>query len=120
MNLPQKLFKEYTERMNPYSDEKIVEILNSEVGKGGWGTARASYLGALHKQLDKRKLDYSEIGDKESLSFKRKVRLEGKKIKVIPNSEPKVLRGGIFKVDFDEKEEKGYKLTPFDKRSTLF
>jgi hypothetical protein len=120
MNLPQKLFKEYTERMNRYSDEKIVEILNSEVGKGGWGTARASYLGALHKQLDIRKLDYSEIGGKESLSFKRKVRLEGKKIKVIPNSEPKILKGGIFKVDFDENEEKGYKLTPFDKRSTLF
>ena len=120
MNLPQKLFKEYNERMNRYSDEKIVQILNSEVGKGGWGTARASFLGALHKQLDKRKLDYSEIGDKRSLSFKRKVWLEGKKIKVIPNSEPKVLQGGIFKVDFDDKEEKGYKLTPFDKRSTLF
>ena len=26
MDLPQKLFKEYTERMNRYSDEKIVEI----------------------------------------------------------------------------------------------
>ena len=119
MDLPQKLFKKYTERFNTYSDEKIVEILNSEVGKGGWGTARASYLSALHKQLDKRNLDYSEIGDDRSLSFKRKVRLEGKKIKVIPNSEPKVLRGGIFKVDFDD-SEKGFTLTPYDKRSTLF
>ena len=119
MDLPQKLFKEYTERMNRYSDEKIVEILNREVGNGGWGTARASYLGALHKQLDKRDLDYSEIGDKGSLSFKRKVRLEGKKIKVIPNSEPKVLRGGIFQVEFDEKEENVFRLKPFDKRSTL-
>ena len=41
MDLPQKLFKEYTERMNRYSDEKIVEILNSEVGKGGWGTTHS-------------------------------------------------------------------------------
>lgn len=120
MNLPQKLFKQYTERFNAYSDEKIVEILNSEVGKGGWGTARASYLGALHKQLDERSLDYSELGDKGSLSFKRKVRLEGKKIKVIPNSEPKVLKGGLFKVEFNEDTEKGFTLTPYDKRSTLF
>jgi len=51
--------------------------------------------------------------------LKRKVRLVGKKIKVIPNSEPKVLKGGIFKVDFDDKKKYGYKLTHYDKRSIL-
>ena len=55
-----------------------------------------------------------------SYSLKRKVKLVGKTIKVIPNSEPKVLRGGIFKIDFDDKEKDGFKLTPLDKRSTLF
>lgn len=120
MNLAQKLFKQYTERLNNYSDQEIVKALNSEVGKGGWGTARASFLGALHEQLNIRELDYSEVGDKRRLSFKRMVRLEGNKIKVIPNSEPKVLRGGLFKADFDDTEANGFKLTPYDKRSTLF
>ena len=48
MNLPQKLFKEYIESFNNYSDEQIIEAFNIKVGNGGWGTARASYLGALH------------------------------------------------------------------------
>lgn len=120
MDLPLKLFKQYMRGFNKCSDERIIECFNEEVGKGGWGTARASYLGALHEQLNIRKFDYSEIGDKGSYSLKRKVKLVGKTIKVIPNSEPKVLQGGIFKVEFDDKEENGFKLTPYDKRSTLF
>ncbi len=120
MNYPKKLFNEFMEQLDNYSDEKIVEVFNSEVGKGGWGTARASFLGALHEQLNIREFDYSEIGDKKSCSYRYKVKLAGKKIKVIPNSEPKVLQGGIFKVEFDDKEKNGYKLTPYDKRSTLF
>ena len=118
-NLPQKLFKRYMEQFNNYSDEEIIEVFNTEVGKGGWGTARASFLGALHEQLNSRKFDYTQIGDKGGYSLKRKVRLIGKTIIVIPNSEPKVLKGGLFKVDFVDDEEKGYKLTPYDKRSIL-
>jgi len=120
MELPLKLFKQFMRGFNKCSDERIIECFNEEVGKGGWGTARASYLGALREQLNIRKLDYSEIGDKNGCSYKYKVKLVGKKVKVIPNSEPKVLKGGLFKVDFDDKEENGYKLTPLDKRSTLF
>ena len=119
MNLPQKLFKKYMRGFNKCSDEEIIESLNYEVGNGGWGTARASYLGALHEQLNIRKFDYSEIGDKGGYSLKRKVKLVGKTIKVIPNSEPKVLRGGIFKVDFNDNYENGFKLIPYDKRSIL-
>jgi hypothetical protein len=120
MELPQKLFKQYMRGFNKCSDERIIECLNEEVGKGGWGTARASYLGALHEQLNIRNFDYSEIGDKGRMSIAKKLKLVGKKIKVIPNSEPKVLQGGLFKVDFDPKEENGFSLTPLDKRSTLF
>jgi len=102
------------ERFNKFSDEKIIEIFNHEVGNGGWGTARASYLGALHEQLNIRKFDYSEIGDKGSYSLKRKVKLVGKTIKVIPNSEPKVLRGGLYKVKYSDKFKNGVKLIPHD------
>jgi len=118
--LPIRLYNEYLDRFSNYSDEEIIDCFNHEVGQGGWGTARASYLGALHEQLNIRKIDYSEIGDTQRLSLKRKVKLEGKKIKVIPNSEPTELKGGLFKVDFDENSKDGYKLTPYDKRSKLF
>ena len=120
MNKAFEYYEKFMERLNKLSDEEIVDEFNEEVGKGGWGTARASFLAALHKQFKRRNLDYSEIGDKGSYSLKRKVKLVEKKIIVIPNSEPKVLRGGIFKVEFDDKEENGYKLTPYDKRSTLY
>ena len=118
-NLPQKLFHQYMEQLNRCSDEEIIEKFNHEVGCGGWGTARASFLGALHEQLNIRKFDYTQIGDKGRCSLKRKVKLIGKTIHVIPNSEPKVLKGGLFKVDFNDRQENGYKLTPYDKRSIL-
>lgn len=119
MDLPQKLFNKYMRGFNKCSDEEIIELFNHEVGNGGWGIARASYLGALHEQLNIRKFDYSEIGDKGSYSLRRKVKLVGKTIRVIPNSEPKVLKGGIFKVDFNDEHENGFKLIPYDKRSIL-
>ena len=120
MNKALEYYDRFMESLNKLSDEEIVDKFNDEVGKGGWGTARASFLGALLKQFRLRNFDYSEIGDQGSYSLSRKVKLIGKKFKVIPNSEPKVLRGGIFKVDFDDDYENGFKLTPLDKRSTLF
>ncbi|MGB5383433.1 MAG: hypothetical protein WBN19_06250 [Lutimonas sp.] len=85
--LPIRLYNDYLDRFNSYSDEKLIACFNREVGCSGWGTAKASYLGALHEQLNLRKLDYSEIGDLQRLSFRRKVKLEGKKIRVISNSD---------------------------------
>ncbi len=120
MNKAHEYYDRFMKSLNKLSDEEIVDEFNREVGNGGWGTARASFLGALHKQFRLRNLDYSEIGDQGSYSLSRKVKLVGKTIKVIPNSEPKVLQGGIYKVEFDDKEENGFKLTPYDKRSTLF
>ena len=114
MNLPQKLFKRYMEQLNNYSDEEIIEVFNREVGNGGWGTARASFLGALHEQLNIRKFDYSEIGDKGSCSLANKVKLVGITIKVIPNSKPKVLQGGLYKVKYSDKLKNGVKLIPLD------
>ena len=114
MNLPQELFHKYMEQLNKFSDEEIIENFNHEVGNGGWGTARASYLGALHEQLNIRKFDYSEIGDNGRLSFANKVKLIGKTIKVIPNSRPIVLRGGLYKVKYSDKFKNGVKLIPLD------
>ncbi len=62
---------------------------------------------------------YSEIYNNDGHSLKRKVKLIGKTIRIIPKSEPKVLNGGLFKVAFDKKNEDKIELTPIDKRSTL-
>jgi hypothetical protein len=82
--LPQKLFKDYMKRFNTYSDEEIIEVFNSEVECIGWVSARASFLGALHKQFDRRNFDYSLIGDERSLSFKYHIYLKNKRI-LIPD-----------------------------------
>jgi len=57
---------------------------------------RASYLGALHKQLEKRNFDYSEIGGKGSMSLKSK-----EKPDINPNN-------GLWKVIPDKNEAEGY------------
>lgn len=41
------------------------------------GHSHASYLAALHHELHNRELDYSEIGNSESISFAQKIELMG-------------------------------------------
>jgi len=112
-NLPQKLFKKYMEQFDKYSDEKIIVVFNSEVGCMGWGTARASFLGALHKQFELRKFDYSIIGNERSLSFKSEIALIDKTVKKIPGhgTKPEALRGGLYKVEFSDDTKKGFKIS---------
>jgi hypothetical protein len=59
-------------------DEKIVELLNNEIGKKTWGTARAGYILALSNTFSKRGIDFSIIGDWKSISLVKRVRLVGK------------------------------------------
>ena len=81
--LPIRLYEKYMKSFDKCTDQEIIKAFNREAGNCGWGTARASYLGALHKQLDKRKFDYSAIGDKGSMSIKSKIKLEGKVVSTI-------------------------------------
>jgi uncharacterized protein YdbL (DUF1318 family) len=80
---PDKLFKEFKERFEKMSDNELVEALNGDVGNPGWVSARASFLTALHDELEARGIDYSAIGNKSSLSLKNKIKLVGKKIVVV-------------------------------------
>ncbi len=73
-------FQEFLVRFSTLSDADVVELLNSEVGNKGWGTARASYLAAIHHEFQRRKIDYSEIGDSKSLSLANKVVLRDNKL----------------------------------------
>jgi hypothetical protein len=63
-------------------DAEIIEAFNKQVGNTGWTTSRGIYLSALHKELDNRGFDFSAIGTSNSLSFKNKVILIGKKVEI--------------------------------------
>ncbi len=105
--LPIQLYEKYMLSFDKCTDQQIIIAFNKEAGNCGWGTARASYLGALHKQLDKRNFDYSAIGGEGSMSLKSKIKLEGKVVKKIdekPNINP---NNGLWNVIPDENEPKG-------------
>jgi hypothetical protein len=77
---PQKNYKEYKERFSDMSDEQLIDAFNREVNNIGWTSSRAFYLVALQEEFENRNYDYSEIGDKEGLSLKNKIKLIGKKV----------------------------------------
>ena len=44
-----QLYEKYTDSFDKCTDQEIIAAFNREAGNCGWGTARSSYLGALHK-----------------------------------------------------------------------
>jgi len=76
----QDYYKAYTQKMDVYSDEKLIDVFNEQVSVNAWGTARASFLGAISNQLRKRSFDSSAICCKDSTSWKYKVKLINNKI----------------------------------------
>ena len=84
---PQKTYLEFQERFNAMSDEQLIDAFNSDVGKHGWVSARASFHTALHEEFEKRHYDYSIIGGNGGLSWNKKVKLSGNKIVIDENSQ---------------------------------
>ena len=76
-------FREYQKKMELDSDEQIIARFNREVKSQGSGTARFSYLSALHHEFIRRGFDFSVVGDAKSLSFKNLVSLENKIIRLL-------------------------------------
>jgi hypothetical protein len=81
-------FYHYQKELNGISNSELISKFNYQVNVGntikmGWTTSRASYLTAIHDQFIKIKIDCSEIGDKNSMSFKHHVVLVGKKLMTI-------------------------------------
>ena len=108
--LPIRLYEEYTERFNTYTDQDIIEAFNREAGNCGWGTARASYLGALHHQFNHRNFDYTAIGDQSSMSLKSKIKLEGLIIKIIDDKPDINPNNGLWNVTPDDDAPSGFRL----------
>ena len=79
---PNEYFNEFKARFEKMKDEELVEAFNKEVGNPGWGSARASYLAALHREFVERGFDFSAIGNRGSISLKRKVKLAKKLVPI--------------------------------------
>lgn len=57
------------------SNNQLIKRYNDEVGKKGWGNARAQYLSELAKELRNRKLEDYLIFPNGNLNLSRQVRL---------------------------------------------
>ena len=80
MEKTQKQLNEYRERFKAMSEEELIEAFNGDVGNPGWVSARALFHYALREEFDNRGIDYLDIGNKNSFSWKNKIKLIGKKI----------------------------------------
>ena len=69
-------FVEFQKQLESYNDMELVASFNGEVNNKGSGTARFSFLAALHQEFIRRGFNYSEIGDEKSISVKHKIILE--------------------------------------------
>lgn len=82
---PQKVYQEYQERFRDLNDTQLISAFNREVGNSGWTNSRAAYMFALHQEFKNRKYDYSDIGDNDTFSLKKRIKLVNKKILVEPD-----------------------------------
>jgi len=71
-NLAQELYEEFNLRFDANSDIELIDDFNGQVGNGGSGTTKMSYLRALRAQLIKRNIDFSVVGDERSMSYAKK------------------------------------------------
>lgn len=65
------------------SDEELISRFNQGVGLRAYCVARQGYLLALRTALDEHEIDYSAVGDKQSLRFDKHVCLMDKRMLVI-------------------------------------
>lgn len=74
-------FVEFQKQLEFDSDIELIDRFNEEVNNVGSGSARYSFLAALHHEFIRRGFNYSVIGDSDSLSFRDKITLKYKTIK---------------------------------------
>lgn len=72
--------EEYLEKLSEVDDMGLIKKFNSIAERRNISYAEMQYQFAIHYEFERRKLDYSEIGNPKSLSFARKVKLVGNKV----------------------------------------
>ena len=75
---PIEYYEYFKKDLEPLSDDAIIARYNQSVGLRAFGVARQGYLKALRASLDERNIDYSAVGDPQTMRFDRKVQLVGK------------------------------------------
>lgn len=65
-----------------YSDQELIDLFNKNVWNSWWNSARANFSCELRKEFTRRWFDYSKISDGTSMSYKNKIKLEDKIIRI--------------------------------------
>lgn len=76
-------YDELKESMAKQSVESLIDEFNSQVGSTAWTSIRGLHDSVLIETLIEKGIDVSAIYDGASISFKRKVRLNGSKVETI-------------------------------------
>jgi hypothetical protein len=63
---------------NELSDDELVKLFNQKVQKRYFNRYVQYSMNEIHKEFERRKIDYSRIGDMTSLSFANKISLVNK------------------------------------------
>lgn len=80
MKTVKEYFEYFSKELSELNDEKLIFKFNQSVGIKAFGIPRQGYLWAIRNQLEKRNIDFSEIGNSESISYENVVILKNKKL----------------------------------------
>jgi hypothetical protein len=76
-------YDELTESMSKQSVDSLIDEFNSQVGSTAWTSIRGLHDSVLIDTLIAKGIDVSAIYDGASISFKRKITLNGDKTKIM-------------------------------------
>jgi len=79
-NETKRLYQECKENLQKMNDEQLIDSFNKDVDNPGWAGVRARFHSAIYEEFKNRGFDFSVIGNKNSFSFAKKIKLIGKKI----------------------------------------
>jgi hypothetical protein len=80
--------KRFLEGFRKNSDEEMMESYNSIVGNSTVSISKVGYVEAIYEEFKRRGFDFSEIAlEDRGFPFNHKIKLVGKKIKVIENED---------------------------------
>ena len=71
-------------RFKNMSDEQLIETFNLELSNPEWVSSRELFQLAICDEFENRHYDFSDIDTGDGLSFKKKIKLVGKKVVVQP------------------------------------
>lgn len=71
---------EYLIEFKKLSDIELIKVFNAKVGITYFNLQLQGCLNAIHIELDRRMIDYSEIGNKSRISLANKMKLVDKKL----------------------------------------